>query len=170
MLSKVLRDNISIYLKQDNGITELDVSKLSDSSYKLDIALRLKNDHSSIANGNSISRIIKTMIDEGVMFTPLEIIAIDKIMMLTTKSDKAYYGNKPQGYDIAVNYNILKSTNSGLLTQRIDNLSRIRNTNDYDSVNIETEIENCLVYSGLVSYHGMLVLSSTLFKNILLRG
>lgn len=170
MLSKVLRDSISIYLKQDNGVTDLDVSKLSDSSYKLDIALRLKNDHKSLANGNSISRIIKTMIDDGVQFTQLEIVVIDKIMTILTKSIDAYYGTKPQGYDLAVNYNILKSNNLGLVNQTISNLVRIKNTKDYDSVNLDTEIENSLVYSGIATYYGVLVLVETLFRNIIKRG
>lgn len=154
-----------------NTIDEVKIN--TDTSYKLDVALKLKDIHKTILDGESISRVISAIIIDGVKFTKLEISALDKLNTVLNNGNNIYFGTKPAGYDLAVNTTMLGALTRSLKDQRntgFDTMVLERYIPKFESGSIKHEEDNLLIYSGIHTYLNMLKLSVELLGNVLARA
>lgn len=178
LLNKHIGNMASCYMLQettnDTGLYEIDEVKINtDVSYKLDMALKLKDIHKSILSGESISRTISAIIQDGVKFTKLEISALDKLNMVLNNGNNIYFGTKPVGYDLTVNTTMLSALTRSLREQRelgFDNMTLETYKPNFESVSLKAETENLLVNSGIHTYINMLKLAVEVLGNVLVRA
>lgn len=156
------------------GLYDIDEVKINiEASYKLDMAIKLKDIHKTILNGESISRTISAIIQDGVKFTKLEISALDKLNMVLNNGNNIYFGTKPVGYDLTVNTTMLSALTRSLREQRelgFDNMTLETYKPNFESVSLKAETENLLVNSGIHTYINMLKLAVEVLGNVLVRA
>ncbi len=170
MLRREVRAILENGVVESDMIKPIDINRLSEDDYRLSVALDLKRVHKQMVDNKSITTILKALIEDDVEFTKLELSAMEKLLLICAHSDKAYYGTKPAGYDMAVNHTLMNS----LITNIKKETSGVKlekcKLKDITTVPYDTEVVNCLAYTGLMTYYDILNLTRVLFINISVRG
>lgn len=178
LLNKHISGLSNDYILEDSnnriGLYDIDEVKINiEASYKLDMAIKLKDIHKTILKGDSISRVISAILKDNVKFTKLEVTALDKLNIILNYGNVEYFGTKPQGYDLAVNTTMLSALTRSLKEQRsLEFKGMVLETYKpkFDSCSLSRETENLLINSGIHTYMNILKLSVELLGNVLIRA
>lgn len=180
LLNKHIGNMTGCYIVDSNndggvyGLYDIDEVKINiEASYKLDMAIKLKDIHKTILNGESISRVISAILKDNVKFTKLEVSALDKLNIILNNGNNVYFGTKPQGYDLAVNTTMISSLTRSIKEQRsLDFSGMVLETYKpkFDSCSLTNETENLLINSGIHTYINSIKLVVEILGNVLVRA
>lgn len=155
-----LKKRIDSSIQSNRSVGNIDLSKLDEPSYKLDASLTLKELHSAMINGVSISNTIRVLVEANIKFTLLEKQAIDKILLYSN----ADYLQSSLGI-LDMHPTTLRFLNTSLRNQ--NNTSDLTYyTNPVSSSSLQTEIDNLLIGRGVLGYYYTISLFISLITNI----
>ena len=180
LLNKHIGNMTSCYIVDSNndgsvyGLYDIDEVKINtEASYKLDMAIKLKELHKTILNGESVSRVISAILKDNVKFTKLEVSALDKLNIILNNGNNIYFGTKPQGYDLAVNTTMISALTRSIKEQRsLEFAGMVLETYKpkFNSCSLNAETENLLINSGIHTYINALKLAVEVLGNVLVRA
>lgn len=180
LLNKHIGNMTSCYIVDNGndkgiyGLYDIDEVKINtDTSYKLDMAIKLKELHKTILNGESVSRVISAILRDNVKFTKLEVSALDKLNIILNNGNSIYFGAKPQGYDLAVNTTMISALTRSIKEQRsLEFAGMVLETYKpkFESCSLNAETENLLINSGIHTYINALKLAVEVLGNVLVRA
>ena len=180
LLNKHIGNMTSCYIVDSNndgsvyGLYDIDEVKINtEASYRLDMAVKLKELHKTILNGESVSRVISAILKDNVKFTKLEVSALDKLNIILNNGNNIYFGTKPQGYDLAVNTTMISALTRAIKEQRsLEFAGMVLETYKpkFDSCSLNAETENLLINSGIHTYINALKLAVEVLGNVLVRA
>jgi hypothetical protein len=178
LLNKHIGNMTSCYMLRettnDTALYEIDEVKINtDNAYKLDMAIKVKDIHKTILNGESISRVIAAILKDNVKFTKLEISGLEKLNIILSNGNNIYFGTKPQGYDLAVNTTMISALTRSIKEQRnigFDTMVLETYKGKFESGSIRSEEHNMLINSGLHTYINAIKLAVEILGNVLVRA
>ena len=180
LLNKHIGNMTSCYIVDNGndkgiyGLYDIDEVKINiEASYKLDMAIKLKELHKTILNGESVSRVISAILKDNVKFTKLEVSALDKLNIILNNGNNIYFGTKPQGYDLAVNTTMISALTRSIKEQRtvgFDTMVLETYKPKFESCSLNAETENLLINSGIHTYINALKLAVEVLGNVLVRA
>lgn len=180
LLNKHIGNMTSCYIVDSSndggvyGLYDIDEVKINtEASYRLDMAVKLKELHKTILNGESVSRVISAILKDNVKFTKLEVSALDKLNIILNNGNNIYFGTKPQGYELAVNTTMISALTRSIKEQRsLEFAGMVLETYKpkFDSCSLNAETENLLINSGIHTYINALKLAVEVLGNVLVRA